>query len=120
MKFTPESTAWRRAPNASPSETSPQAPPMAHAPKLTSETFQPVRPRSRYFTLLSFVLVRIHDPGRRRGHLCRAAFLNFVVPRGLGPADPNLMVLAFRAVTQEPPLRRRMGGWGVRSVSIIS
>jgi hypothetical protein len=27
----------------------PPAPPMAHAPKLMSDTLQPVRPSSRYF-----------------------------------------------------------------------
>jgi hypothetical protein len=30
------------------SSTGPHVPPIAHAPKLTVETFQPVRPRGRY------------------------------------------------------------------------
>src|SRR5579872_176003 len=34
---------------ASSSETCPQNPPIAHAPKLISETSQPVRPSARYF-----------------------------------------------------------------------
>jgi hypothetical protein len=37
-----------KAANDSASSTGPQVPPMAHAPKLTEETFQPVRPNSRY------------------------------------------------------------------------
>ena len=38
-----------RAASDSLSSTLPHVPPMAHAPKLISETFQPVRPSSRYF-----------------------------------------------------------------------
>jgi hypothetical protein len=38
---------------ASSSETWPQNPPIAQAPKLISETFQPVRPNGRYFISLA-------------------------------------------------------------------
>src|SRR5581483_11740184 len=51
MKFTPQSTALFSAPIASWSETWPQKPPMAQAPKLISEMFQPVRPNDRYFMM---------------------------------------------------------------------
>src|SRR5215469_7634403 len=49
MKLTPQSTAARSASNDSASSTLPHAPPMAHAPKLISETFQGVLPSWRYF-----------------------------------------------------------------------
>src|SRR5205823_2167531 len=48
---------------ASSSETWPQNPPMAHAPKLISETFQPVRPSGRYFTFSAF-RVLIYEAGK--------------------------------------------------------
>src|SRR3990172_8190020 len=48
MKFTPQSTALCSAANDSRSSTVPHAPPIAQAPKLTDETFHPVRPSSRY------------------------------------------------------------------------
>src|SRR4051812_43476232 len=48
MKLTPHSTARCRARSESSSLTSPQAPPIAQAPKLISETFQPVRPSGLY------------------------------------------------------------------------
>src|SRR6476469_5195831 len=48
MKLTPQSIAFSRAAIDSASSTCPQAPPIAHAPKLISDTFQPVRPKSRY------------------------------------------------------------------------
>jgi hypothetical protein len=47
MKFTPQSTAALSAARDSVSSTVPHVPPIAHAPKLMSETFQPVRPKSR-------------------------------------------------------------------------
>src|SRR5579863_8585299 len=48
MKFTPQSTALCSAAMDSPSSTAPHDPPIAHAPKLTAETFHPVRPNARY------------------------------------------------------------------------
>src|ERR1017187_265908 len=53
MKLTPESTARCRAARASFSETCPQLPPIAQAPKLISEMVQPVLPRGRYFMIVS-------------------------------------------------------------------
>src|SRR5580698_6475515 len=47
-KLTPQSSARKRALFDSASSTSPHVPPIAHAPKLTVETFQPVRPSARY------------------------------------------------------------------------
>src|ERR1017187_6375455 len=49
MKFTPQSMALCSAASDSESSTGPHALPMAHAPKLISETFQGVRPSDRYF-----------------------------------------------------------------------
>src|ERR1035441_5877994 len=49
MQLTPQSTAACNAARDSVSSTLPHAPPIAHAPKLMSETFQPVRPKSREF-----------------------------------------------------------------------
>src|ERR1035438_2789532 len=49
MKLTPQSMALWSAASDSESSTGPQALPMAHAPKLISETFQGVRPSDRYF-----------------------------------------------------------------------
>src|ERR1035438_2094096 len=49
MKLTPPSMALCSAASDSESSTGPQALPMAHAPKLISETFQGVRPNDRYF-----------------------------------------------------------------------
>src|ERR1700760_4080205 len=48
MKFTPASTAAFSAAIDSLSSTGPHEPPIAQAPKLISETFQPVRPNGRY------------------------------------------------------------------------
>src|SRR5215471_345122 len=48
MKLIPQSIAFCNEASPSSSETFPHDPPMAHAPKLTSETFQPVRPSGRY------------------------------------------------------------------------
>src|ERR1019366_4141797 len=53
MKLTPEWTARSRVVRASSSETCPQLPPIAQAPKLISETIQPVLPRGRYFMIVS-------------------------------------------------------------------
>src|ERR1700733_912928 len=49
MKFMPLSIALFNAASDVASSTSPQVPPIAQAPKETSETFQPVRPSGRYF-----------------------------------------------------------------------
>src|SRR5262245_45248622 len=51
MKLTPRSIARLRAASDSWSLTLPHEPPIAHAPKLIVETFQPVRPSSRYCML---------------------------------------------------------------------
>src|SRR3954452_5478685 len=48
MKFTPASIAVFSAAIDSLSSTLPHDPPIAQAPKLISETFQPVRPNGRY------------------------------------------------------------------------
>src|SRR5579859_2216372 len=53
MKFTPLSMALCKVFIASSSETLPQNPPIAHAPKLISDTSQPVRPSARYLMSLS-------------------------------------------------------------------
>jgi len=47
-KLTPRSAARFKAARESLSSTGPHVPPMAHAPKLMADTFQPVRPSSRY------------------------------------------------------------------------
>src|ERR1039458_3047890 len=57
MKFTPQSMAELSAARDSVSSTLPQVPPIAHAPKLMSETFQPVRPKSRSF--MSYKIARL-------------------------------------------------------------
>src|ERR1017187_6328176 len=49
MKLTPQSMALCSAASDSESSTDPQELPMAHAPKLISETFQGVRASDRYF-----------------------------------------------------------------------
>ena len=48
MKLMPRSMALFSAAMDSSSLTAPQLPPMAHAPKLIGETFQPVRPNARF------------------------------------------------------------------------
>ena len=53
MKFTPRSTARLRAARDSSSSTAPQLEPMAQEPKLTSDTFMPVLPSSRYLIVPS-------------------------------------------------------------------
>src|SRR6266566_3887233 len=52
MKFTPLSTALLSAPMASLWLACPHEPPIAHAPKLISETFHPARPRLRYLIVV--------------------------------------------------------------------
>src|ERR1022692_1678555 len=57
MKLAPQSMAEWSAARDSVSSTLPQVPPIAHAPKLMSETFQPVRPKSRSF--MSYKIARL-------------------------------------------------------------
>src|SRR6184192_301764 len=59
MKLHPRSSALFSAATDSSSRCVPQLPPMAHAPKPISETFQPRRPNVRYFMAANF------DPIRR-------------------------------------------------------
>src|SRR5277367_4794419 len=61
MKFTPRSMARCRVLRDVASSTSPHEPPIAQAPKETSETLKPVRPSARYFMLL---FVQIFDVNR--------------------------------------------------------
>src|SRR4029079_8984893 len=86
MKFPPKSIARSSAASDSLSSTEPHAPPIAQAPKLTAETFQPVRPNSRYC---------MHTSQSRRRHSRRVGRVR-ETHQNLAAANPTDNQLALQ------------------------